>query len=529
MVSFGLGLGGVFLPVLFGCGNTNKCGKKKDGSKRESRAVKTAGDKGASGGGEEDPSECGEENDGGECEGDAGGLYQAAPVNEGDGGGTEDGDYGDLDRGAGGEPDRRIIYSPLATQRRFRDSKARFKGFSGPIGSGKSQALCHEAIRLSYVNTGRTGLIGAPTFPMLRDATQAALFEILDRNQIPYDFNRAENFLVFRETRSKILFRAVEEFERLRGSNLAWFGLDELTYTSEDAWLRLEGRLRDPKAKRLCGFAVWTPKGYDWVYERFIASKVDGYETVIAQPFENRFLLGKIPDYYTRLKSSYDAHFYQQEALGEYLSLSADKVYYAFERDGNVSDAAAVDERRPLLWALDFNVDPMSSVVAQVIGERVTVIDEIVLSRASTYDACEEFERRFPSHTGGLVVYADATGSRLQTSGTTDLAILKQHFKNGGHGNVDFRIPKSNPAVRDRVTLMNAKLETAAGERKLQVHPRCKELIKDFERVAYKENSQVIDKDRDPRRTHLSDALGYLVWQECNGLPPIGERGQRLM
>ncbi len=67
------------------------------------------------------------------------------------------------------------------------------------------------------------------------------------------------------------MFRAVEEFERLRGSNLAWFGLDELTYTSEEAWLRLEGRLRDPKATRLCGFAVWTPKGYDWVYERFVA------------------------------------------------------------------------------------------------------------------------------------------------------------------------------------------------------------------------------------------------------------------
>ena len=76
---------------------------------------------------------------------------------------------------------------------------------------------------------------------------------------------------MLRETRSKILFRAVEEFERLRGSNLAWFGLDELTYTSEEAWLRLEGRLRDPKATRLCGFAVWTPKGYDWVHERFMA------------------------------------------------------------------------------------------------------------------------------------------------------------------------------------------------------------------------------------------------------------------
>ena len=46
---------------------------------------------------------------------------------------------------------------------------------------------------------------------------------------------------------------------------------------------------------------------------------------------------------------------------------------------------------------------------------------------------------------------------------------------------------------------MNAKLESAAGERALTVHPRCKELIKDFEQVAYKENSQVIDKERDPQ------------------------------
>jgi hypothetical protein len=136
---------------------------------------------------------------------------------------------------------------------------------------------------------------------MLRDATQAAFLEILDRNRIPHEWNRAENFLVLPETKSKVLFRAVEEFERLRGSNLAWFGLDELTYTSEEAWLRLEGRLRDPKAARLCGFGVWTPKGFDWVYQRFVANPVEGYTTVLAKPFENRFLLEKIPDYYARL------------------------------------------------------------------------------------------------------------------------------------------------------------------------------------------------------------------------------------
>ncbi|MGH9593918.1 MAG: terminase large subunit domain-containing protein [Bryobacteraceae bacterium] len=424
--------------------------------------------------------------------------------------------------------ERHIEYSALPSQKRFHESAARFKGFSGPIGSGKSQALCQEALKLSYLNPGRTGLIGAPTYPMLRDATQASLIELLVRNRIPHELNRGDNVLTLRETGSKILFRAVEEFERLRGSNLAWFGLDELTYTSEQAWLRLEGRLRDPKALRLCGFAVWTPKGYDWVYERFVADRVHGYETIAARPFENRHLLGRVPDYYQRLKSSYDPHFYEQEVLGEYLHLHTGRVYYGFEREQNLA-AVAVDFQRPLLLAMDFNVDPMCAVIAQRTDEKLAVLDEIVLSRASTQRACEEFEARYPTHAAGLQVYSDATGANLHTTGTSDIAILKRFFRGGAYGEVTFLIPKANPAVKDRVMLMNAKLCPADGERALWVDPQCKELIKDLEQVAYKDGSQAIDKDRDPRRTHLSDALGYLVWQEFGEQLRVGERGGRLM
>jgi hypothetical protein len=417
---------------------------------------------------------------------------------------------------------RDIEYRPLPSQKRFHESGARFKGFSGPIGSGKSQALCQEAIKLSYLNPGRTGLIGAPTYPMLRDATVASLLEALVKNGIPHEVNRAENYVVMGETRSKILFRAVEEFERLRGSNLAWFGLDELTYTSEGAWLRLEGRLRDPKAARLCGFAVWTPKGYDWVYERFVAERVDGYEVVTAEAFENRHLLERVPDYYERLKSSYDTRFYQQEVLGQYLHLHAGRVYYGFEREKNVAEVK-VDRKRALLWALDFNVDPMCSVVAQVEGEGVLVLDEIVLSRATTQQACEEFQNRFPEHVAGLKVYADASGAHMQTTGTSDLGVLKKFFRSGEYGVVDFKVPRSNPAVRDRVMVVNVAFQG------MKIDARCKELIKDLEQVAYKENTQVIDKDRDPRRTHLSDALGYLVWQELRLGEKVGERGTRLI
>ena len=347
---------------------------------------------------------------------------------------------------------REIIYDPLDSQRAFHDCPARYKGYSGPIGSGKSQALCQEVIRLTYLNPGRTGLLGAPTYPMLRDATQATLFELLGANKLPYEHNKAENALVMRDTGSRILFRPVDDFERLRGTNLAWFGLDELTYTQEEAWLRLEGRLRDPKARRLCGFAAWTPKGYDWVYRKFVAKPSETYRTIYAKPSENRHLLGRDPEFYSRLRESYDEKFYAQEVLGSYLNLDGSRVYSSFDTNKHITELS-LDPRRPILWALDFNVDPMSSVIAQITGGRVQVLDEIVIRHGTTRQACEAFLERFPKHEPGVVIFGDASGSAQQTSGSSDYEMVKEHFAFYSSMKVDYRVPKANPSVRERINL----------------------------------------------------------------------------
>jgi hypothetical protein len=416
-----------------------------------------------------------------------------------------------------------IGYRPLPSQKRFHEAEARFKGFSGPIGSGKSQALCHEALRLALCNPKRTGLLGAPTYPMLRDATQAAFLEILDGARIQYEHNKAENWLRLTETHSKILFRSLDEYERLRGTNLAWFGVDELTYTSEEAWLRLEGRLRDPKAAELCGFGVWTPKGYDWVYRRFIQETDRGYAVVQAAPFENRHVLAKVPDFYERLRSSYDEAFFEQEVLGRYLSPRKGLVYRAFDRAENIRELKR-DESLPLYWALDFNVDPMASVIVQIRGDVVEVLDEIVLRRASTEDACEEFWKRYPRWPRGLTIYADAAGRHMQTAGASDEELIRSFFARREEGSVEVRIPSCNPSVRERVNLVNSRLRAANGDIRLLVDTQCTELIKDFEEVAWVEGSHEIDKGADKRRTHLSDALGYLVWMKYHRESRIGPR-----
>jgi hypothetical protein len=334
--------------------------------------------------------------------------------------------------------------------------------------------------------------------------------------------------LTIKDTGSRILLRAVDEFERLRGTSLAWFGLDELTYTQEAAWLRLEGRLRDPRARRLCGFAVWTPKGWDWVYRKFLAVGQTAYGTVLARPYENHHLLEQVPDYYIRLKSSYDERFFDQEVLGKYLSMEGARAYVAFDREIHVHELRA-NPHLPLMWALDFNVDPMSSVIVQLQGRKIAVLDEIVIRHGTTFQACEEFLRRYQGHRGGVEVYGDASGYAQQTTGTSDYEMIRDYFKVHSGLTVAHLAPRANPAVRERVNTVNGRLRSAAGEIGLLVDGKCKELIADFEQVSYKTESCAIDKDRDRMRTHMSDALGYLVWHHCKPAPVIGEQQRRLV
>ncbi len=304
--------------------------------------------------------------------------------------------------------------------------------------------------------------------------------------------------------------------------------MDELTYTREEAWIRLEARLRDPDATRLCGFGVWTPKGFDWVYRRFIKG-TEGYACALAKANENRHLLEKVPDFYARLKASYDESFYKQEVLGEYLNPKGGLVYHAFDRSACVEEQQA-NRKLPLLWALDFNVSPMCSIVAQRDEDTVRVLDEIALSRASTLDACEEFTKRYPKWAAGVVVYGDASASHMQTAGTNDEDIIRDYFANYGKLSMTYRIPKANPSVALRVRQVNGKLKAADGSTTLLIDPRCKELMADFDQVGYVENSNEIDKERDSQRSHLSDALGYLIWQEfAASSKTIGEKAHRLI
>jgi hypothetical protein len=160
----------------------------------------------------------------------------------------------------------------------------------------------------------------------------------------------------------------------------------------------------------------------------------------------------------------------------------------------------------------------------------VIVVDEIVIETSSTPEVCEEFLERYGGRRAGVEIYGDASGGHGHTvSGTSDFHAIQEFFGTHPELRANLHVSGANPPVRDRVNVVNSRLQNAQGERRLLVDSRCKELVKDFEQVCYKTGTSQIDKEKDLRRSHLSDALGYYLWWKFRPLAVAGEQGRRIV
>jgi hypothetical protein len=128
-------------------------------------------------------------------------------------------------------------------------------------------------------------------------------------------------------------------------------------------------------------------------------------------------------------------------------------------------------------------------------------------------------------------VYGDATAKQRRTSASrTDWQIVKEFFgRYKDRYQASFNVPSANPPVKDRINCVNAKLRNHAGQSRLFVDRSCKHLIKDFEQVCWKTDphgNPLADLNKsDTIRTHVSDAVGYLIAKEFPMRPLRRERG----
>lgn len=209
-----------------------------------------------------------------------------------------------------------------------------------------------------------------------------------------------------------------------------------------------------------------------------------------------------------------DPEMYEHVWGGGYFYGGQGRVYAQFKNkhapDGNLDDTLD-DIGGELLVGMDFNVNPMSAVMAVRAGDECHVIGELELNSSSTEEMAAELRARYPNRT--VIVCPDPSGRARKTSapvGQTDFTILKRAgFK--------VRSPGKAPMVVDRINNVNAMLYDAEqGRRRLLVHPSAGSLVKSLVHMTYKEGTSQPDKTSG--LDHMADALGYLLWQEFNVL-----------
>lgn len=215
----------------------------------------------------------------------------------------------------------------------------------------------------------------------------------------------------------------------------------------------------------------------------------ENYESILMNPMDN---LANIDEEYVKLLESMPQAERDRFLYGIYSDASDGQVYYSFSREHHVEKVKKGPGQ--IYVGMDFNVDPMTCIVAQKVNKEYHIFDEIYLNNSDTFKMVDELKKR--GYVGTAI--PDSTGKARKTSGKSDHLILKE---------AGFQIPPvRNPFVTDRVNNVN-RLFTS---NRIKIDPRCKKLINDLEKVAWKDNK--LDQKTNPSLTHISDALGYFLW-----------------
>jgi PBSX family phage terminase large subunit len=218
----------------------------------------------------------------------------------------------------------------------FATSPEHYLGFVAGIGSGKTVAGCARAALASQgyigderIRTPNLGIVTAPTYSMLRDATIRTFIDVA--SDLVKDYNKSEMRMMMWNG-SEILFRSTEHPERLRGPSATWWYGDEAALYVPNVWKIMVGRLRQ-YGQFGWAWITTTPKGRNWIWQKFVQAVRKGYKLFRAHTQGNPYLSA---EFVQGLLEEYVGDFAAQELAGEFVAFEG-LIYSEFNRDLHVT------------------------------------------------------------------------------------------------------------------------------------------------------------------------------------------------
>jgi len=381
-------------------------------------------------------------------------------------------------------------------QQTIADDTSRFKVVIAGRRFGKTHLAIRELCYHARIPDREVWYV-APTYKMSKNIVWKKLKAKLLDLKWAKKVNETELSILLKNG-TTIALKGADNADSLRGVGLDYLILDEFADIDPSAWFEvLRPTLADKQGKALF---IGTPKGIaNWSYDMYQNELRDSTSW---KSFQFTTIDGGNvkPEEIESAKKDLDERTFRQEFMATFETY-AGRIYYSFDRAHNVLIPEQYDTN-VIYTGWDFNIDPMSVVIAVRHGDSLHVIDEIRMFSSNTQEAVEEIKSRYPK--SRIWAYPDPASRQRKTSagGSTDLTILQ---------NAGFvvKVPNSHTPVRDRINAVNSRLCDTTGIRHLFIDPKCKFTLEGLERHTYKEGTTQPDKDSG--YDHMMDALGYMV------------------
>lgn len=411
---------------------------------------------------------------------------------------------------------------------------------SGAYGSAKSVLLAHLATSHAMMNRRACVAIVRRSLPDIK----ATIFkEIVNHLRDDRKFKEGRDYWVNAQLATvrfkngseiKSVYWGDRRYKRVRSLSLSMVIIEEAVENDEqdrEGFMEIKSRLRRIKGVRenVLIAATNPDSPAHWLYEYFIKENSGGKVHKTRRVFysvtkDNPYL----PPIYTKqLLEDLDPRAILRYVHGQWIELTKDRVYYAYDTDLNYRPwKYKFRMDLPIYVSWDFNIGhgkPLSLCVAQHDtddgGSVFHVAKDICVEGMRTDDSLEAL-----ADSGILdldvplfVFTGDAAGKHKDTRNIRDdWEIIEKFFANyrrttdGRAINWERAVPLSNPPVRERHNQVNGQCLNGLGDRRLFVYEDAPMVHKGLRLVQLKKGSDIVEDDSKDYQ-HVTTALGYMI------------------
>lgn len=398
-----------------------------------------------------------------------------------------------------------------------------FIGYYGGFGSGKSVSLI-AAIILQAVIHGGEYLIAREFNPELMRTVWKQFLEICPKELI-HAIKITSQEIVLKSANggtATVYFIGMDSPDKIDSMNLSGFAIDEASHVPGEVFLKLQGRLRNPKGLRK-GIIVGNPRGKNWAYRMFV-SKQDvsdvakhKYHMIVAPSTENVHL----PDgYVENMLSSYSPERIKRDVYGSFESFEG-QIFSEWNRSLHVVKPFKIPDD----WVKIIGADHGFTNPAAFVWGAVNHDGDIYIYK-EFYESemlVKEIAKKVIAINGkdkisGVYIDPSTRGIRSQT-GSSDFAVYVENL-----GAKFPLIPAKNdvhPGI-DRVKSY-LKPHPKTGRPKLFIFDTCVNLLDELPEYQWEplSSGQVgkVNEKEQPRKykDHAVDALRYLIMSRPEG------------